>query len=245
MVQQVDRYLGHFRVDRPSFGASLRQMLSRHCHCWCGRRWGTYLVSLYLFVKLSYLINVLTQLFMLDTFLGTDFHLYGIYALHSMLSNSEWPGSSRFPHSTMCDFRIRQLGNLQRYTVQCVLPINFFNEKIYLLVWFWLVIVALATTFSLLVWIKHLVSKKDHVRFVRCLLKAVGKVDKQTSHKQLKKFVRDYLRHDGVLVLRLVEINTNELTVAELTSELWDYYLQNPQSFTNNGHFGEEESELC
>ena len=171
MMQQVDRYLGHFKLDKPSLGSSIHKMLSRHCHCFCGRRWGTYLVSLYLFVKLCYLFNVLTQLFMLDTFLGTDFHLYGFYALHSMLSAAEWPGSSRFPHSTMCDFRIRQLGNLQRYTVQCVLPINFYNEKIYLLIWFWLVVVTLVTAYSLLLWTFRLVIKRDHMTFVRCLLK--------------------------------------------------------------------------
>jgi len=64
----------------------------------------------------------------------------------------DWPLSERFPRVTLCDFQILQLDNVQKYTVQCVLPINLFNEKIFLLIWFWLVFVAVATFVNLLHW---------------------------------------------------------------------------------------------
>ena len=67
--------------------------------------------------------------------------------------------SVRFPRVTMCDLKVRRLGAVHDYNVQCVLPINLFNEMIFLFVWFWLVLVGLVTTASLLMWI----TRYDHV----------------------------------------------------------------------------------
>ena len=64
----------------------------------------------------------------------------------------DWPMSDRFPRVTLCDFQIRQQTNVHRYTVQCVLPINLFNEKVFLFVWFWLTFVGLSTVLDLLYW---------------------------------------------------------------------------------------------
>lgn len=243
MVKQMDRYLGHFRVEKANCVESMKMMMTKHCNLFCGKKYGNYLVGLYLITKFLFLFNVLSQLFILDWFLGSDFHFYGIHVLRAMTSDDEWPGTSRFPHATMCDFKVRQLGNIQRHTVQCVLPINFFNEKIYLFIWFWFALVSIVTAFSLIVWLARLIFRSDQVRFVRSHLRAVDKIQKSEDKKILRRFVHDYLRHDGVLVLRLVEGNTNDLAVAELIGELWDYFRTNPPSF-KRGFSQEEEEEL-
>ena len=104
------------------------------------------------------------QIFLLDSFLGmrSEYYIYGLTVAGSLLKSSatsatlNWPLSERFPRVTLCDFEIRQLDNVHDYTVQCVLPINLFNEKIFLLIWFWLVFVAVATFVSLLQWTSKL-----------------------------------------------------------------------------------------
>ena len=41
-----------------------------------------------------------------------------------------WKESPNFPMITYCDMQIRILGHVQRHTVQCVLVINIFSEKV-------------------------------------------------------------------------------------------------------------------
>jgi hypothetical protein len=54
--------------------------------------------------------------------------------LEKIINGKGWDTGSRiFPKISMCDFRIREVGNPKvshRYTVQCVLPINLFNQQI-------------------------------------------------------------------------------------------------------------------
>lgn len=37
----------------------------------------------------------------------------------------------------------------------------------------------------------------------------------------VEEFVTEYLRSDGVFVLRILSVNTNEVVVSELVAELW------------------------
>jgi len=53
-----------------------------------------------------------------------------------------------------CNFAVRNLAdNIHTYTVQCSLPINLFNEKIFLIIWFWLYFTTLFTLFGFIYWI--------------------------------------------------------------------------------------------
>jgi len=62
--------------------------------------------------------------------------------------------------------QVRRLGAVHRYTIQCVLPINLFNEKIYLFLWFWTVLVAIVTCISALSWLLNIIyiKRKNYVR---------------------------------------------------------------------------------
>ena len=213
------------RESRLSCTVSLKNIFSRTCFRCCGRRQGNYLIFLYLVVKLLFIANIFGQLFALNIFLGHDFHLYGFDVIKSAIYGDDWAASPRFPRVTMCDFLIRRLGNVQRYTVQCVLPINLFNEKIYLFIWFWLVLLAFITSLTLLQWIVRFSIGKDRLTFVKKNLKLMNKYENTGAFKDVvRKFVNIYLKQDGVFVLRLVHINTNAITTTEFIAGLWDYY---------------------
>lgn len=190
----------------------------------CGRRRGNCLVSLYLFVKLLMFANAVGQLFLVNAFLGQDFHLYGIQVIRSIIEGDDWTASPRFPRITMCDFKVRRLGNVQRYTVQCVLPINLFNEKIFLFLWVWMVFVCVVTGVGLLTWLLRALFRVDGHRYIKKHLRLMGKLQRDADKKLAVRFVEDYLRMDGVFLMRLVGHNTNALTVTEFVCQLWDNF---------------------
>nr|AFC34070.1 INX10 [Hirudo verbana] len=224
MALILNRYLSSQKAIKTGCTLSLKHVFSRTCCLFVGRRYGNFLVTLYLFIKFIMLTNVLAQLFLLDSFMGIDSHAYGFHVLASVLQGDDWTTSPRFPRITMCDLKVRRLGNVQRYTVQCVLPINLFNEKIYLFIWFWMIFVVIATAASLLTWILRIIFRVDRYRYVKKHLKLADKIQKDWDRKYVVKFVDDYLRQDGVLIIRLIGHNTNALTVTEFVCSLWELY---------------------
>jgi len=189
-----------------------------------GRRFGTYLIILYIFTKFLYLVNVVGQLIILNKILSIQFGLYGYEVLTWMIRDYDWTTSPQvaFPRVTMCDFTIRRLGNLHPYTVQCTLPINLYNEKIYMFLWFWMVFVAVCTSFSLIVWFIRAVVTKDRVIYIKNHLKMMEKLESPSDEKKAEEFTKEYLRPDGIFLLRLIGHNTNTLTVTEIICALWD-----------------------
>ena len=230
------RFLSSKKPIEDSCTLSITSCMSRVCCPVCGRRHGNYLIVTYLVCKILYITNVVSQIFILNGFIGRDYHLYGFDVLSAVLTGGDWRDSPRFPRVTMCDFYVRRLGNLQRYTVQCVLPINLFNEMIFLFLWFWMVFVAFSACLSVVRWFVRLAIKSDRVRYIKKHL-ALEKDQTEfqpAGEKTVQNFVDEYLRPDGVFILRLCGHNTDAVTVSEFITALWKRYRTEPVShFTN------------
>ncbi|VDO13983.1 unnamed protein product [Brugia timori] len=175
-----------------------------------GKRSGVYLIVLYLFTKLLYVINVILQFVILNAFLGPQYTLWGAGILSDIWRGKEWSESGHFPRVTMCDFHIRVLGNIHRWTVQCVLMINMFNEKVYIFLWWWFVLVGTLSVLSLLYYVFALMLGSNQRQFVTRYLRCAGAIsdfrDPKTE-KYLHDFVRRFLRPDGIFILRLIEVS--------------------------------------
>ena len=51
-----------------------------------------------------------------------------------------------FPRMTKCTFhKFGTSGNIEKHDALCILPLNIVNEKIYIFIWFWLLILGFLT----------------------------------------------------------------------------------------------------
>lgn len=134
-------------------------------------------------------------------------------------------GSRIFPRVTMCDFDIRQMSNEHKYTIECALPINLFNEKIFIFLWFWLVAMTLLNFLSLIAWISALfaMNRTSYVKKYLCISERMRRT--RLDKKHLKCFTELYLRQDGVFAIRILSKNTNDVVVAEIVCKLWDHFI--------------------
>jgi hypothetical protein len=247
IVNQMDRFLGskgYKNMEKSQYGwqGRFKKAMNILCCNMCGRRFGSYLTSLYLFSKLAYIANVVGQLYLLNLILATEYNLYGFEVLRWLMTSNhaQWMHSpyTAFPRVTMCDFKVRRLGNIHRYTVQCTLPINLYNEKIYMFLWFWMVFVACFTVYSFITWFIKALFFRDRVNFVRAYIQGpddrvskrhmVDTLDKDTTDREIQAFKEDieefvgqYLLQDGVFLLRLIEHNTNDITVQEIAEAIF------------------------
>ena len=100
------------------------------------------------------LANVIGQIYFTDFFLGYEFRNYGLEVLaFSEMEPEDRPDpmAKVFPKVTKCTFHnYGPSGTVEKKDGLCVLPLNIINEKIYIFIWFWLIIVTFITGLGLI-----------------------------------------------------------------------------------------------
>lgn len=94
------------------------------------------------------LVNVVGQLFFINIFLDGEFLTYGVEVLSFVSSDEDRvdPMVRVFPRVAKCHFhKFGSSGNVETHDAVCVLPLNIVNEKIYVFLWFWFVVLAVLT----------------------------------------------------------------------------------------------------
>lgn len=209
--------------------------------------WSWVLMANFLVMKSLFIVNIVLQFILLGYVLGTnstDFAKFGVYYFFGLIFGTNlppWattvlklqpPGGEFFPKIVMCNFKARVLGNVHRHSVQCVLTMNLIAEKIYVVLWVWYLVVLTITAARLLLWVGRLANQRTNVLYVRRLLKGEGLIEDEWDKLLCKDFVQNYLKVDGVLLLRIIRHNTNKITTHELARALYeDWILSPPKDF--------------
>ena len=223
IVSQMDRYLLAQRDYRTGCCVRIKHAIAKLCCLVGGRLYGNYLTSAYLAIKVLYFANAVGQLFLLNSFMNNNnFHWYGIEVVGNLIRGKDWSKSPRFPRVTLCDFEIRHSSRVHSYVVQCVLTINLFNEKIFLFLWFWFVFVSLLSLFNMCKWLFRSFYWRGQVHYVRKQLRAFDVTQREPG--VLAKFTENYLRRDGMFILRLIGMNMGEVVAGETLCGLWQNY---------------------
>ncbi|CAL4093611.1 unnamed protein product [Meganyctiphanes norvegica] len=100
------------------------------------------------------LINSILNMWFLNKFLGGMFFKYGVNVLNFTETDQEYrtdPMIKVFPRVTKCDFNMfGPSGTIERHDLLCVLALNIINEKIFVFLWFWFVLLAIISSLALL-----------------------------------------------------------------------------------------------
>ena len=97
----------------------------------------------FLFCEILCFVTIVFNIAFIDLFLGGMFSTYGnmVWEISNMdPEDRRDPMNLVFPKVAKCNFyRQGPTGTIQNRDALCVLPVNIFNEKIYIFLWFWLV----------------------------------------------------------------------------------------------------------
>ncbi|KHN81112.1 Innexin-12 [Toxocara canis] len=215
-MQKIASFLAYERDIYDAFGGRIRRA-----------SFGRFLVTSYIVVKLLYALNALLQFLIIKRILGVDSVWWGGEVFNNLIQGLEWPETGNFPRVTLCDFAVRVLGNLHRHTVQCVLMINMFNEKIFVILWFWLLFIAFISSASFLYWTLTSVTHGTGRQMVSNYMEKIEPSAMRSERRRIliDEFVSEKLRPDGLFLLRLIQSNSGDIITCELVATLWHKFV--------------------
>lgn len=135
-------------IDSDTKGERI-QMIGKYFRLHRGTH-GSYALKYFLCEFLNF-VNVIGQIYFLDFFLGYEFRTYGLDVINYYYSEMEPedrqnPMHTVFPKVTKCTFRkYGRSGTVEKKDGLCVLSLNIINDKIFIFVWFWMVVIACIT----------------------------------------------------------------------------------------------------
>src|SRR5579871_2688922 len=111
---------------------------------------------------------------------------------------------------------------------------NVFNEKIFTIIWFWLVFLTITNFKSVLLTIIRSSFRQFNYSYIANYLNLYSKTERFKRQVLVKRFIFDYLSADGVLILRLISENISDLLTSEVVNELWNEYKKLASLSTKN-----------
>nr|CAH8823804.1 unnamed protein product [Trichobilharzia regenti] len=154
---------------------------------------------------------------------------FGLTVANHIRAGRDWPETILFPRVAYCRVPgIRLVGAENAYTAQCALPINMLNEKIYIFFWFWIVFLMITCIFSLILWLVRLILAPKRKDFIKRYLRLKGVTTANgdaIKREDLDEFTNNYLRPDGVFIIRMLALNAGDVITGEIVTEMYRNFI--------------------
>ncbi|VUZ38982.1 unnamed protein product [Hymenolepis diminuta] len=197
------------------------------------KRRGNYIVITYLLIKILYLVNAVGQMFLMQHFLGfntTTSPVFGLSVLRNMINGHDWQMTQIFPRVGFCHAELKILGvRANGVTAQCALPVNMLNEKLYIFLWWWILAAAVITSVYLFIWIFRMCLKRREVDYIVKYIQFAEDAPRYNI-EDVDEFVCQFLRSDGMFLIRMVRLNAGDMVTAGVVNILWTRYLSRVNS---------------
>ncbi|XP_055846260.1 innexin shaking-B isoform X1 [Episyrphus balteatus] len=146
-------------------------------YLWENLRYHNWWAYRYYVCELLALINVIGQMFLMNKFFDGEFMTFGLDVIAYMEADQEDrldPMIYIFPRMTKCTFfKYGSSGEVEKHDAICILPLNVVNEKIYIFLWFWFILLTILTTLTLIYRVVIIFSPRMRVYLFRMRFRLV------------------------------------------------------------------------
>ncbi|XP_031635718.1 innexin shaking-B isoform X3 [Contarinia nasturtii] len=146
-------------------------------YLWDNLRYHNWWAYRYYVCELLALLNVVGQMFLMNKFFDGEFMTFGLDVIAHMEADQEDrmdPMIYIFPRMTKCTFyKYGVSGEVERHDAICILPLNVVNEKIYIFLWFWFILLFILTSLTLIYRVVIIFSPRMRVYLLRLRFRLV------------------------------------------------------------------------
>lgn len=113
---------------------------------------------------------------------------------------------------TLCKYEVFILTDPQLHWLQCTLPINVYLRKVFLIVYFWLLVLFFLVVADIFKFIIFLLNGR---KFLASLIKEEKIIEESLD------YLSGGLKADGLVVLKLLKSNTNNFNASAIATNLY------------------------
>ncbi|CAH8676508.1 unnamed protein product [Schistosoma bovis] len=180
---------------------------------------------------------------------GNLYH-FGNQLILTLKSKHEWIESEFFPRQTYCPIQVRHLGTKNNlFTAICALPVNMFNEKIYIFLWLWILFVTMITMISIIIWLIRFIIKNCQTTYIQHYLVVSIQsqlLDKYFNHSfncdgcniqlndiRIHQFIKKFIKNDGYFLIHMLRDNIGDIITGEILNQWWHMFIDYHKAYLN------------